>query len=144
MRRFMPLILILFMAGCATLGSTQTPSYHTKINREDSEIAWSRAYAYLARRFMRRSIFPDSSTMLKSTGEYVIEAGNVVVTREIEKNYVKIRITVPVNVRKDLNGEISKDSKRELDTTREFIHDMLRYITSGNSRFMDDEETDKK
>jgi hypothetical protein len=83
-------------------------------------------------------------TVLKSSNKYVIEAEDIFVTREFERDFVRIRITKPVIIRKDINGKISGESKKELAEAKAFIYDMLRYITSGHSRYMDDEDIHDK
>ncbi|HPJ37201.1 MAG TPA: hypothetical protein PLT75_02065 [Spirochaetota bacterium] len=144
MKKIVLIITGVVFFSCATLGTMSTPSFHTKIRKEDSETAWSRTHAYLSRRMCRRSYFPEKMTVLKSSNKYVIEAEDVFVTREFERDYVRIRITRPVIIRKDINGKISEESKKELTEAKTFIYDMLRYITSGHSRYMDDEDIQDK
>jgi hypothetical protein len=144
MRKLATAVTGVFFLSCATLGTMSTPSFHTKIRKDDSETAWSRTHAYISRRLCRRSYFPEKMTVLKSSNKYVIEAEDIFVTREFERDFVRIRITKPVIIRKDINGKISGESKKELAEAKAFIYDMLRYITSGHSRYMDDEDINDK
>ncbi len=137
-------LLVAALAGCASMGPPGVQSYQTKINTDDADIAWSRAHAYLARRLCKRSVIAGAAPVLRYANAYLIEADGVIVSREYEKNYVRIRITRPVNDIRDINGKSTSRSVREMEESKEFIFDMLRYITSGNSRHMDDEDAPKK
>ena len=136
MEKILIIVSLFYFLSCATVPTNLIQSYSTEISLADSEIAWSRAHAYLAKKRFNMPAFHLSSN------QYLIQSGPITVTREFSKNNIIIRITSSklTPILKEAPRVISMKDLIEIISEKNFMTSLLLYIKTGDS--MKDEDLD--
>jgi hypothetical protein len=123
----LPLIFVIALAAAGCKSVVYPVSYFTYVEVENSELAWGRAHAYLSNVFIKPEI--------EYSNQYIIKAGKIRVTREIDSTKIVIRVSSHEYVKLEA-GEISDDGKGNMIVLNELLLDMMEYIKNGRSEYM--------
>lgn len=147
MKRVFPILLLFFIVACSTTNrKLYSPTYSVTMPKSQSEVAWSRAHAYLSKTLHRGEIPGDNTMIPFKTDDngYVIWAGRYVIQREFTNNEVIIRILMHFKP-SYFNAGVSPSTMRLVEGSEQYMTGFIRYVKTGKSHHMVDEEfPDKK
>jgi len=140
------LTFIIFAISCSTTPDRiYYPSITVELPASQSDIAWSRAHAFLCKNLYKPPISSDVVVLPEppASGKYVITAGQYQVTREFTGNTVVIRIITRFCVKySTLPGQTKKytthKTRKTIGDTHEFMTDFIKYVKTGTSDLMFD------